>query len=150
MFLKYFACISFLPSKKFPETTWVLEILQFGNLFQRIIISNYVIPKSFILCPSIKAILDIWSTKINTIFIEGHIRSIPNSNNLRTDVVSAFIKKKISQSESIIGLAAMLNIQIKWKSYKMLRKTEMWKANECRWRKQSVYTTWHGHLVQLS
>jgi serine/threonine protein kinase len=43
-------------------------------------------PKSFILCPSIKAILDFRSTKINTIFIEGHKRNIPNSNNLRTNV----------------------------------------------------------------
>ena len=47
-------------------------------------------PKSFILCPSIKAILDFRSTKINKIFVEGHIRNIPNSNNLRTDVISAF------------------------------------------------------------
>jgi hypothetical protein len=45
----------------------------------------------------------------------------------------------------IIELAAMLKIQIKWKSYKMLRKTELWKANECTWCKQSVYNTWHGH-----
>jgi hypothetical protein len=67
---------------------------------------------------------------------------------LRTDVISAFFF--FSRSESKIGLAAMLKIQIKWKSYKMLRKTELWKANECTWCKQSVYNTWHGHLVQLS
>ena len=93
MFLKYLHvhCVFHFYLPKIPRnhmsarnsTIWqfVLENNHFKLFF----------PKSFILCPSIKAILDFRSTKINTIIIEGHIRNIPNSNNLRTDVISAFL-----------------------------------------------------------